>query len=94
MPHAQNFKVSLAPHITLTEMDGKLVLFSKQSGDFFGLNESALLLLKTLLASDFKSTVTNIAVDVGEKEERIAADLMELVNELESHQLIYRAPLS
>ena len=51
----------LVDGVTLNEIDGKTVLFSMKSGDSFGLNESATVLLKTLLDSDFNGAVASCA---------------------------------
>ena len=84
----QNFKVQLAPHITLTEIDGKLVLFSKQSGDFFGLNESAVGLIKSLLETDFLTTLKRASGEYNETESVLRTDLIELIKQLEDAKIL------
>jgi len=88
-----NFKVELVSTISLTEIDGKLVLFSKDTGDFFGLNESALFLLKNLLDTDFWQAVAAGAAEYAVTEQAICDDLMELVTELEKQKLLRKLPL-
>lgn len=83
-----NFKIQLNPQVTLTEMEGRLVLFSKSTGDFFGLNESALVLLKTLLNSDFKTATTQCSQEFGVPLPIIETDLIALVDELERQKLL------
>lgn len=84
----KNFKIQLNPGITLTETQGKLVLFSKKTGDFFGLNESALFLLKTLLESDFSTAVQKGAEEFQVDTATLEADLVDLVAELEKTSII------
>lgn len=74
--------------MTLTETQGKLVLFSKKTGDFFGLNESALFLLKTLLESDFSTTLVKGAQEFQVEPSILEQDLVELVSELEKTSII------
>lgn len=83
-----NFKIQLNPQVTLTEMEGRLVLFSKSTGDFFGLNESALVLLKTLLNSDFKTAVNHCSQEFGVPTSTIEMDLIALVEDLEHQKLL------
>ena len=87
-----NFKIVLSSHVTLTKMEDKLVLFSKKSGDFYGLNESALFLLKTLLESDFHKTLKVAAHEFNEDENVIQSDLEELVTSLESADVLKKVP--
>lgn len=84
----KNFKIQLNPGITLTETQGKLVLFSKKTGDFFGLNESALFLLKNLLESDFSTAVQKGAEEFQVDTATLEADLVDLVAELEKTSII------
>lgn len=91
-PLAPNFKVALASTISLTEIDGKLVLFSKDTGDFFGLNESALFLLKKLLDTDYLQAVAAGAAEYEVTEQAISQDLIELVTELEKQKLLRKLP--
>lgn len=83
-----NFKITLNPDMTLTETQGKLVLFSKKTGDFFGLNESALFLLKTLLESDFSTTLVRGAQEFQVEPSILEQDLVDLVAELEKTSII------
>ncbi len=91
---ANNFKVHLAQDLTLTESDGQTVLFSKKTGDFFGLNESAGLFLKDLTETDFESTLKKAAVTFSAPMEVLSTDLLELVDELEKQKLITRTAVS
>lgn len=88
----KNFKISLSPQVTLTEIDGKLVLFSKTSGDFFGLNESALFLLKLALETDFKSAVERAAGEYQESVDVIQEDLLALIEDLKKAKVLTTLP--
>ncbi|NBV49670.1 PqqD family protein [bacterium] len=88
-----NFKITLNPQVTLTEMEGRLVLFSKSTGDFFGLNESALILLKQLLNSDFNTAVNHCSQEFGVAPATIETDLIALVEELERQKLLKKEML-
>jgi len=83
-----NFKIELAANLSLTEMEGKLVLFSKSNGDFFGLNESAGFFLKLLLENDFLKTVALAQQDFEVSETIVKHDILELVDELVHKKLI------
>lgn len=84
-------RVQLSPTTTLTEMEGKAVLFSRSTGSFHGLNASAAHLLRTLLDSDFDSTVAKCSQDYSVDAAVIAADLKELVDELVTLKLLVRS---
>ncbi len=88
-----NFRVQLAAHYSLTEIDGKLVLFSKNTGDFFGLNESALVLLKHLSDHTFEDAVKFGISEFQVAESELRQDILDLVQELESHKILKRVPL-
>jgi len=83
-----NFKIALNPEVTLTETQGKLVLFSKKTGDFFGINETALFLLKTFLDSDFTTTLKKGSEHLAVEIPTLEKDLLELITELEQNALI------
>ena len=48
----------LASGITLNEIDGKTFLFSENSGDSYGLNDSGAELLELLIESGFEAAVS------------------------------------
>jgi len=77
-----NFKLRLDPLIVMQKIDDQDVLFSKKTGDFFGLNESAAFMLRQLLNSDFKSAVNQSATAFSVEKTMIENDLLELVNAL------------
>jgi hypothetical protein len=80
--------VTTAPDITLTTINGQTVLFSKQTGDFFGLNTSAAHMIQCLLDTDFQTAATRCATDFHTPQETIETDLLELINELVALKLL------
>ena len=86
-----NFKVAISPGATLTDMDGKSVIFSKKSGAFYGLNNSANQLLDGLVKSDFDSTVTKYASLYGVQREVLVADISEMLDELLELKLVTKS---
>jgi len=93
MSTLRNFSICLAPQFSLTQIDGKLVLFSKQTGDFFGLNESALVLLQKLLANDFDTALNLAAQEFEVEKDILQKDFLELVSELEKLNILKRVYL-
>lgn len=87
-----NYKLKLDPLIVLQKIDGQDVLFSKKTGDFFGLNESATLMLTALLDTDFNEAVKLCSKQFGEPEDTIRADLNELVDSLIESRLAEKTP--
>lgn len=83
-----NFKVELAPHLTLTTIEGKLVLFSKSTGDFFGLNESAAFFLKAVTETDFRSALQLAQDEFSVPKETLEKDFLDLIQDLESLKLL------
>ena len=47
----------LAKGVSLTEIEGKAVLFAMRTGDTFGLSETAAVFLRALLKGTFESAV-------------------------------------
>ncbi|NBT59719.1 PqqD family protein [bacterium] len=93
MPSHPNFKIDLAPNLTLTEMEGKWVLFSKHTGDFFGLNESAGIFLNILIQNDFLTSLKLARKEFDAPEEVLERDFLELIHSLESQKLLKKLPL-
>jgi hypothetical protein len=89
-----NYNLKFDPLIVLQKIDGQDVLFSKKTGDFFGLNESAAFMLKTLVESNFNKAVQVCAEQFGESEETIRQDLNELVDTLIESELAEKTPCS
>jgi Coenzyme PQQ synthesis protein D (PqqD) len=83
-----NYRASLAKGTTLTKIEGKDVLFSVKTGESFGLNEMAALMLSTLFSSDAKTAIAKIAEDYAAPEADITNDLNELVQSLIDQKLV------
>ncbi len=81
-------KYQLPTNITLKEIDGQTVLFSKKTGDFYGLNDTATYLLKELVESDFDATLTKAASIYKVSPEELRTDLLEIVADLEGKKLL------
>jgi hypothetical protein len=87
-----NYNLKFDPLIVLQKIDGQDVLFSKKTGDFFGLNESAAFMLKTLVESNFNKAVKVCSQQFGETEDTIRQDLNELVDSLIESKLAEKTP--
>lgn len=82
-----NFRLKLDPLIVMQKIDDQDVLFSKKTGDFYGLNESAAFMLRQLLGSDFKTAVSQSAAAFKVDRTVIEGDLLELVESLVASEL-------
>ena len=74
--------IRLAPGTTLTNVEGKDVLFSVRTGDSYGLNETAARMLRVGLAADLDELVNQLAGEYGIERKEIRDDFDELVREL------------
>jgi transcriptional regulatory protein LevR len=83
-----NYRASLAKGTTLTKIEGKDVLFSVKTGESYGLNEMAALMLSTLFSSDAKTAVARLVADYAAPENDISNDLNELVQSLIDQKLV------
>jgi hypothetical protein len=83
-----SFRAKLGQGITLTNIEGKHVLFSIRTGETFGLNETAAALLQSLLASDFDAAVEECAKRYDVAVDELRADLKGLVDELSEQKLV------
>ena len=88
-----NYSVKLDPSVTLKKVDGQAMLFSKATGDFYGLNPTAIHLLEQLLGSDFETTSKKAAHDYGVEESVIRADMTEIIDSLLDAKLVHRVSL-
>ena len=88
-----NFKLKLDALVVIQQIDGQDVLFSKKTGDFFGINESAAFMLKILIDTDFQSTIRQASSSFNVDQETISSDLMELVDSLVESKLAEKIPL-
>ncbi|MFE7135729.1 lasso peptide biosynthesis PqqD family chaperone [Streptomyces sp. NPDC057638] len=81
---------TLAPHITLTETDGGLVLLDERAGRYWQMNDTGALVLRTLLDGGTTDTALAAlrerfpAVDP----ERAAADVRKLVAALRAAKMV------
>lgn len=88
-----NFKLKLDSLVVIQQIDGQDVLFSKKTGDFFGINESAAFMLKILIDTDFQTAIRQASSSFNVDQETIASDLMELVDSLVESNLAEKVPL-
>lgn len=83
-------KFTFQKNVTLKEIDGQTVLFSKKTGDFFGLNDSAAFLLKMLVEGDFDSTLERASTLFKVEPAELRRDLEEIIADLEGKELLER----
>ena len=74
--------IRLAPGTTLTNVEGKDVLFSVKSGDSYGLNETAARMLRLGLETDLDEVLNRLAAEYAVGRTEIQGDFEELVGEL------------
>jgi hypothetical protein len=74
--------IRLAPGTTLTNVEGKDVLFSVKTGDSYGLNETAARMLRGGCETDLDEVVNQLAKEYGVERNEIRDDFKELVREL------------
>jgi hypothetical protein len=74
--------IRLAAGTTLTNVEGKDVLFSVKSGESYGLNETAARMLRLGLEADLDDIVHRLAAEYGAERKEIRDDFEELVREL------------
>ena len=72
----------LASGTTLTNVEGKDILFSVKSGDSYGLNETAARMLRLGLEMTLDEAVDRLTAEYGVKREEIRGDFEELIQEL------------
>ncbi len=82
--------IRLAPGTTLTNVEGKDVLFSVKSGDSYGLNETAARMLRLGLEADRDEIVNRLAGEYGVEIGEIQGDFEELVGELVQLKFVQR----
>lgn len=75
-------RIRLAPGTTLTNVDGKDVLFSVRSGDSYGLNETAARMVRLALEMGLDDASARLAEEYGATREELRGDLDELIGEL------------
>lgn len=75
-------RIQLVAGVTLTNIEGKDVLFSTRTGDSFGLNETASRMLRLALKKGMAEAATKLAIEYDVTPEELQSDLAELVSEL------------
>ena len=74
--------IRLAPGTTLTNVEGKDVLFSVKTGDSYGLNETAARMLRVGCGANLDEAVDQLAAEYSVERNEIRDDFKELVREL------------
>ena len=74
--------IRLASGTTLTNVEGKDVLFSVKSGDSYGLNETAAHMVKLGLEANRDEAIQRLAAEYDVEPAEIRDDFEELVGEL------------
>jgi hypothetical protein len=74
--------IRLAPGTTLTNIEGKDVLFSVKTGDSYGLNETAARMLRFGCEANLDEVVDRLATEYSVERNEIRDDFKELVREL------------
>lgn len=82
--------IRLAPGTTLTNVEGKDVLFSVKSGDSYGLNETAARMLRLGLETDLDQVVNRLAAEYAVERTEIQGDFEELLGELVQLKFVQR----
>lgn len=75
-------RIRLAPGTTLTNVEGKDVLFSVRTGDSYGLNETAARMVRLCLETSLDEAASQLAGEFGVAREELRGDLDELIGEL------------
>jgi hypothetical protein len=84
----KNYRAALSKGTTLNKIEGKDVLFSVKTGESFGLNEMAALMLSALIRADSQTAVAKIAAEYAAPQADIAQDLNELVEILIGQRMV------
>ena len=83
-----NYRAALAQGTTLNKIEGKDILFSVKTGESFGLNEMAALMLSALFSADSQTAVAKIAEEYAALPADISQDLNELVESLTAQKML------
>lgn len=84
-------RIQLAAGTTLTNVEGKDVLFSTRTGDSFGLNETAARMLRLALEIGTDEAAAKLAAEYDAASGELQSDLDELVGELVQLKLVAAA---
>jgi len=75
-------RIRLAAGTTLTNVEGKDVLFSVRTGESYGLNETAARMVWLALEMSLDDAAAKLAEEYGAPPEELRADLVELLGEI------------
>lgn len=81
-------RIQLSPGTTLTNVEGKDVLFSVKTGDSYGLNETAAQMVRLALDVGVAEAATRLASEYNAPADELRSDLNELVGELAQLKLL------
>lgn len=86
-------RLQLAPGTSLTEIQGKSVLFSVKTGETYGLNETAAEMVQLGMAIGLDRAAYQLARDYDVAVDEIRSDLDELTRELVSLKFAQLVPV-
>lgn len=82
-----NFKLRLEPDVTVTQADQRVILFSKRTGSFFGLNAFAAHAVEKLQQTDLESFVREVTAQFAVDAATVQQDMQTLVDQLVDKRL-------
>lgn len=85
-------RIQLSTGTTLTNVEGKDVLFSVRTGDSYGLNETAAQMVRLALDVGTDEAAVRLAGEYNAPAEQLRSDLDELVGELAQLKLLEVSP--
>ena len=89
-------KYHLLEHVSFTEVDDEAVLLDLNTGTYFGLNHIGTHFLKIVKHSDSKDHIEQACLEIVERydvdQQRVRADLTELIDQLEQNSLLSESP--
>ncbi len=81
-------KIQLAPGTTLTNIEGKDVLFSVRTGDSYGLNETAARMVRLGIEAGLEKAANQMAEEYSVEPSEIRADFDDLMRDLVQLKLV------
>lgn len=85
-------RIRLTQGTTLTNVEGKDVLFSVRTGDSYGLNETAARMLRLAIETGISDAASQLASEYNVAREELASDLDQIVGELIQLKLAEACP--
>ena len=83
-------KITVAPHVLLRELDGEAVLLNLANESYYGLDQIATHMWKTLLtAESLRSAIVQLQQEYAVDSEQLEMDIHRLVVELEAEGLVH-----